>query len=354
MSIIINELLCYVLNKIDLLPTDTLVRLILENFKEAEIERAKALINDNVEETIRAGHRRGQNRVKLNVDDIVKMVAQCNRENLPKFVALNLSQLPPISIDCIDVSELMRKQSLMSMEMCNMKETLDQVLKITAENSRSIELTKNQVPIRPEAQVGVSSETSVKRRHDIPVIEDSAKTSKSGKTPSTTSTTCKEPTPSRKPGGDDDNSGTGAATYASVAAGADNDWTLVEKRKKKTREPTSKTPIILGKGKASPLTAVRSAKRFSLFVSRLAPDTNPTLLEEHVKIQLGAKDVTSVRLDTKFDTYASFRVDILDPVEHNILAPDLWGEGLIVRRFFMKRSEKVSNDRTSTVQHNVI
>ncbi|KAF0289877.1 Furin-like protease 2 [Amphibalanus amphitrite] len=57
------------------------------------------------------------------------MILECNRGDLPRFVALNLDKLPPISIDCIDVSALLRKQQLMEMDMSQLKSTVDEVLK---------------------------------------------------------------------------------------------------------------------------------------------------------------------------------------------------------------------------------
>ena len=115
MALTINELLCYMLAKIDSVPTDTLTRLVDENFSDSEVEAAKSLLCEHVDDAIRAGSKRGQNKKKHNLEDIVKMLIQCDRAMLPKFVALDLARLPPISIDCIDVSALMRKQQLQRM-----------------------------------------------------------------------------------------------------------------------------------------------------------------------------------------------------------------------------------------------
>ena len=117
MATIINELLCYMLNKVDSVPQDTLVRLISENFEDAEVEAAKSLLCAHVADSIKAGNRRGQNKKQLNIQDIYKMTLECNRDELPRFVALNLAKLPPVSIDCIDVSALLRKQQVMEIEM---------------------------------------------------------------------------------------------------------------------------------------------------------------------------------------------------------------------------------------------
>ena len=112
MGLLVNEVLCYMLAKFDSVPTDTLTRLVNENSSDDEVEAAKALLCEYVDDSIKAGNKRGQHKKKNNLDDIVKMLVQCDRSALPKFVTLDLSKLPPTSIDCIDVSSLVRKQQL--------------------------------------------------------------------------------------------------------------------------------------------------------------------------------------------------------------------------------------------------
>ena len=139
MALIINELLCYMLAKIDSVPVDTLTRLVGENFSDNEVETAKSLLCDHVDDSIKAGNKRGQKKTKHNLDDIVKMLVQCDRSSLPKFVALDLSKLPPISIDCIDVSSLMRKQQLQDIEIANLKELVQEIMLVSVETSKKVE-----------------------------------------------------------------------------------------------------------------------------------------------------------------------------------------------------------------------
>ena len=140
MALIINELLCYMLAKIDSVPVDTLTRLVGENFSDNEVETAKTLLCDHVDDAIKAGNKRGQKKTKHNLDDIVKMLVQCDRSSLPKFVALDLARLPPISIDCIDVSSLMRKQQLQDIEIASLKDLVQEILLITVETSKKVEV----------------------------------------------------------------------------------------------------------------------------------------------------------------------------------------------------------------------
>ena len=47
--------------------------------------------------------RQEANRTRTRTCDIVKMLVQCDRSNLTRFVALNLSKLPPVSIYCTHI-----------------------------------------------------------------------------------------------------------------------------------------------------------------------------------------------------------------------------------------------------------
>ena len=139
MTVIINELLCYMLCKIDSVPIDVLVKLVGENFSDDKVETAKGLLCDHVDESIRVGKRRGQEKKKMYLEGIAKMIIEYDRHQLPQFVALDLTKLPPITVDCIDVSALMRKQQLMDIEMSTMKDAIHDILKVTADTSKRVE-----------------------------------------------------------------------------------------------------------------------------------------------------------------------------------------------------------------------
>ena len=72
-------------------------------------------------------------------------------------------------------------------------------------------------------------------------------------------------------------------------------------------------------------------------MSRLPPGTGEAAVTAYVKEQTGADDVTASRLQTRYDTYESYRLDIVNPSCANVLDPDLWSQGLVVRRFFTRR-----------------
>ena len=95
--------------------------------------------------------------------------------------------------------------------------------------------------------------------------------------------------------------------------------------------------------------AVKSVRRVSLFVSRLPPDTDAQTIQEYVKEQVGATEVVATRLKSRFDSYASYRLDLSDPSVSDVLDPEIWAQGLLVRRFFTRRSDPVSREHPPPV-----
>ena len=288
-------------------------------FSDDEVEAAKCLLNDHVDESIRVGNRRGQNKKKMNLDGIAKMIIECDRESLPKFVALDLRKLPPITVDCIYVSALMRKQQLMDIDLSSMKDMIQDILKVTADTSRKVEeavvrrppadhVSQDQGPALPPKM------TYADVVQDAPLHTGNgewsvANRAKRGKPPSPRPVAASSAT----------------APVAAVATGVKH-------------PQTAKSSAVIGAKKTGSIKAVATVKRFSLFMSRLQPGTGEDAVSSYVREQSGAEAVTAEKLPTRFDSYESYRLDITNPPpEVNLLDPQLWAQGLIVRRFFQKR-----------------
>ena len=374
MTTVINELLCYLLNKVDSVPQDTLMRLINENFNDAEVDDAKVLLCSHVDESIKAGNRRGQNKKSLNIQDIIKMLIECDRDNLPKFVALNLAKLPPISIDCIDVSCLLRKQQLMEVEMCDMRKMIDDILKVTVDTSKKVEtvMLRDPAPSVVAPQAANDQPFSSTDRHGCSLNRRGSHDDESdggvGAIPRERSR--------------DDGSEGGAgvmprqgsradecpSSYASIAAASscqDEGWQVANRVKKPKAAPPSTAGRgsadgqrakqstrkgVIGLQKTDAIRAVKATKRMSIFVSRLPPGTGTEAIKSYAMEQVKASSVEVTQLKTKFDTYESYRLDIVDPGVDDVLDPQLWAQGLIIRRFFDKKSDSTASKTRAEVR----
>ena len=107
-GLIIDELLCFVQNKIDLLPPTVIADLCASTFQEGDTEASKRRLFELCadENCTRQRKRQGPHKTTHNIDDIVRLMQEKGTDT-PTFVALNLAKLPPLTFGSIDVSALL-------------------------------------------------------------------------------------------------------------------------------------------------------------------------------------------------------------------------------------------------------
>ena len=110
-EIVVNELLCFVQNKMNMLPSETIVQLCSKHYRTDEIETAKKKLYEVCPTDTRVLNRKGPKKNVQNLDDVVKRLNELDpeREVIPFFVARDLGNLPPITFNSIDVSVLLAK-----------------------------------------------------------------------------------------------------------------------------------------------------------------------------------------------------------------------------------------------------
>ena len=115
-GVYINELLCFITNKIDVVDPTILVQVCVETYKANEIVKAKELLfellkdENDVTKFIKRNHRSdGEKKEAKDMNDIIQYLQEKGTKNWPQFVALDLSKLPPITLDKTDYSVLLTK-----------------------------------------------------------------------------------------------------------------------------------------------------------------------------------------------------------------------------------------------------
>lgn len=120
--IIIDEFLTFVQNKIDVLDELSIVQICVSNFTDSEIETGKAtLLKSLPERGNRNIARKGEDKNKKTVKDIIKLFKENDPTQQPVFVARNLNRLPPVSFDHVDVSRLLKDIAGMKTELQNIR-----------------------------------------------------------------------------------------------------------------------------------------------------------------------------------------------------------------------------------------
>ena len=136
-DLVIDELLCFVQSKIDILDLDLIVKLCEENpyFDNDVIEKSKETLfnlchNEN-DKTERKG-RKGEHKGERNLKDICNLLQE-KGEGAPKFVAQDLNILPPVTFKSIDVSILLHTIRLLQTEVKVLKDAVE-LQKLTSQD----------------------------------------------------------------------------------------------------------------------------------------------------------------------------------------------------------------------------
>ena len=102
-----NELLCFMQNKMNVLCFDDVVKITTDFYTESEVLEAKAVILKCVP-TKRLTERHGQEKVMKTVGDSLKILLDPTfNEVLPHFLIRDLSRVPPVGNEHIDMSALL-------------------------------------------------------------------------------------------------------------------------------------------------------------------------------------------------------------------------------------------------------
>jgi len=93
-----------------MLPFDDLVKICSDFFTVKEVIAARTLIGQFLPDK-RMAVRQGSDRDKVTktLTDIVKVVLDPANCNIPRFYAMDLSRLPPVSVDHVDVSAILQE-----------------------------------------------------------------------------------------------------------------------------------------------------------------------------------------------------------------------------------------------------
>ena len=108
---IINEILCFISNKINVLPYDVLVKLCVQSYDEIAIEEAKDILFEtafNDRAAPRKVKRRGSNKKCTDIQDILNIFLEFPSHHTPMNVAKDLSNLPPLSVDNFDIAKIIK------------------------------------------------------------------------------------------------------------------------------------------------------------------------------------------------------------------------------------------------------
>ncbi|XP_041374707.1 uncharacterized protein LOC121387610 [Gigantopelta aegis] len=361
-------------------------------YRNHEVEDAKTILFDlcyNTESCGRMIKRKGVEKKKNNIHDILNLLHNTEPDDVPCFAAKDLNKLPPILYNHMDMAIILKELEIMkgsiaslqtaqmaTAEICrstfqNKKDCACSVglaVDVSQENDEDTDIVSSS-PVNDcvhdsglEAETVTPSDINIlKQSQNVITEKEDGELDDSITHAKQLIRNCKTPNRQSSPVRPDEplshvtremsqHTGT-ARSFADMAAGlASNGMEL--NREKKTRKavphrsgvdsegfkfvgPKRKKPVVIGTAQSSALRGVKSTP-VPVFVTRLAPGTKESDILDYVRSVLGI-DVWCEKLRTRYDTYSSFKILVDSKNIDKLMSPNVWPEEVLVRKFYVIR-----------------
>ncbi len=376
-AIIVSELLCFICNKINTVPRDTLRELSIEFYSNPDIEMAKKILFDAMNK--RYNVRKGSQRKISHFYDIYDFLIVTEPDSLPLFVALDLNNIPQLTGANPDTASLMRNLNNLSSQFTIMSTDLtSQITSLSSElsavNGRFNSLrhewdnwydwdqgrSDNLLTISdnlPGTNSGDPNNTPSYEPHEtlesLPIV-----TNDESLRPIPTDASFNLREQSAANSGDPNNrlnepleyqTVPGEYSFAkAVSSSIPTHISAPTQRppsRKLQNQPTSTRPRPRTKPtigtlprQRSNLTVISRNPTRDIFITRLGPETRDSDIVRHVKTLVGCQAVVE-KLDTKYDSYSSFCITVSADFSDVLLGPHIWPEGILVKPFRRRRSD---------------
>ena len=368
-DIIISDLLCFVANKIKIMPYDMLMKLCVDFYDAETIQTAKDTLYRTAfkpSEAPRNVKHRGDNKNASSMQDILNIFLEMSPSSVPCYVCKDLAKLPPLSMDNFDVSSVIKAIETLKLEMQLMKESQTTTIQshvvltrkvnklIQDESSPDVQPNTADNPIVVTSDVNQDNATNLQHSSvfsddeyhsgsgdDIIEEADDSELIQlariQGRIPKSTSQQQRRPRYSdvarTRPQGGSSTSNDNNKKY---------NRKFEDRQRPNTRDNTQRAHVIVrGNGNNFQLHASRSGKHeqepttrqpTGIFVSRLAKTTSTQQIESHIHMETGLK-IKCESLTTRHDSYRSFYVRISQREQAQLLKPAVWPKGVIVRPY---------------------
>lgn len=121
-NMVINEVLAFICNKVDVMDEESISRICVCAFSENDILSAKNLLFDSLPTARRKKIRKRQGKTLRDIDDIITVIEESDPEDFPIFVAKDLQKLPPVLFDHVDVTRILKDLVRMQNEIFTIRE----------------------------------------------------------------------------------------------------------------------------------------------------------------------------------------------------------------------------------------
>lgn len=349
-TLVEDELLNFLVVKMKTLSQEDIILLTVNHFGSEWIENSKKALFDLCPNTTqRFVTHKGPQKDANNVKSCLKVLNEAG-ENIPRFVSHNLDELPPITYNSIDVSCMLRTLERVSADISSLKQAVSEQTG-HSDDLRSIAIGLNQRLCAVEKCGTPAKNAALPPGRDEeaanPGVDDARRV------PVGTEPTVIEP--GRTPGVIMDpavNTAVGNAIHLPILPASPPYSSVVKKGRQRqhladkvTSQPRHKPRLnstrrekksgVVGTGVCGSIRVVKT-KLVSVFASRFSPDVDSEELTCYLKGKL-QRDVTCQKIDSVQKRYNSFKITAECAKVEEMYEPELWPEGIFVRRFFEAR-----------------
>ena len=164
-----NELLCYVSCKIRICTFDVIVKMCTDFYDTDFIAAAKDALMECVtlpEADKRSGRRRA-NLKEVHMKDIVSILLEIKPEDVPLFLASDLNNVPPMSLNNFDMSRIITDMEVLKSQMKSIQEAQETALRAHVALCRETTNQSNSTPVRAVQSPVTSSIQHVSATSDV-------------------------------------------------------------------------------------------------------------------------------------------------------------------------------------------
>ena len=351
------ELLCFVVNKIQTMPYEFISKLCTDFYNEEAVETAKDILFEtaftaNADKKPRKIRRRGAGKKQNDLHDILNVCLEMSEA--PCYVAKDLANLPPLSMNNFDMSKIIRDIETIKVQMGILTEAQEANLTanvaLAGERLDDCHPVTNQVAATTKPDIHTQSDTVIHTPDDCSVNNESdvgviGRWDQEGST--------------GEPESDDNDLIRLAAVQKPSRSYADalrhrSRQSAGNTRRSHTQHSTQRNPrpasskqrqgadAITGTGSFGAfksagrgLEGAKKRKRRSctgIFVTRLARNTQPRDVIRHIEQETGIR-CQCEPIQTKYDSYTSFCIRLNPSLHRRLLNPTVWPTGTLVREF---------------------
>lgn len=144
-NVVINELLTYIVDKVDTLPETAILQICTSAYTSEEIEDAREIIMGVLAPNKRK-LRRKEGAEQKSLQEIIKYIKEHDPDVLPIFVARNIKKLPPVTFDHIDITAFLKEMTLIKSELKELKSRKTTTeIPVPVEYTKDIETLRNDI-----------------------------------------------------------------------------------------------------------------------------------------------------------------------------------------------------------------